>query len=179
MDAQRHLHSESLLVVCKSHRYRAAGSAPTAFCSQPYRYLVPITIGPAFLTAAIYLTLARIIPVYGHAYSRFKPRTYTITFITCDFISLLLQAIGGAITSIADSGSSTQNMGVNIMIAGLSFQVVSLFVFISLSADFAFSVFRAKRKGSAFAPQFSRLRATGRFKLFLCGKLNSISQWRS
>jgi hypothetical protein len=69
-------------------------------------YLVTLTIAPAFLTAAIYLCLARIVVVYGEEWSRFKPRTYTILFCTCDFLALLLQAAGGAIASGSNSQSS-------------------------------------------------------------------------
>ena len=66
------------------------------------RYLICLTIGPAFLAAAIYLCLARIVKVYGTHFSRIQPRTYTITFVSCDLVSLILQAAGGAIASIAD-----------------------------------------------------------------------------
>lgn len=65
-------------------------------------YLVCLTIAPAFLSACIYLCLARIIVVYGEDISRFQSRIYTILFCTCDFIALLLQAIGGAIASTAN-----------------------------------------------------------------------------
>jgi len=72
-------------------------------------YLVTLTIAPAFLSAAIYLCLARIVVVYGEERSRFKPRTYTILFCSSDFLALLLQAAGGAIASISNtqSGVST------------------------------------------------------------------------
>lgn len=69
----------------------------------------------------IYLCLARIVVVYGENLSRFKPRTYTIVFCTCDFICLVLQALGGAIASTANTLSSS-NLGKNIMLAGLIFQ---------------------------------------------------------
>lgn len=62
-------------------------------------YIVTLTIAPAFMTAAIYLCLSRIVVVYGEEYSRFRPRTYTILFCGCDFLALLLQAAGGAIAS--------------------------------------------------------------------------------
>lgn len=54
-------------------------------------YLVTLTIAPAFLSAAIYLCLARIVVVYGEERSRFRPRTCTILFCSCDFLALLLQ----------------------------------------------------------------------------------------
>jgi hypothetical protein len=69
----------------------------------------------------IYLCLARIVIVHGEDLSRFKPRTYTIVFCTCDFICLVLQAAGGAIASTANTASSS-NLGKNIMLAGLIFQ---------------------------------------------------------
>ncbi|KUL87018.1 hypothetical protein ZTR_05693 [Talaromyces verruculosus] len=105
-------------------------------------YLVCLTIAPAFLSACIYLCLARIVVVYGENLSRFRPRFYTIVFCTCDFISLLLQAIGGAIASIATDYSTTQ-LGIHIMIGGLSFQVFSLVLFIVLCGDFAARVWRS------------------------------------
>jgi hypothetical protein len=71
-------------------------------------YLVTLTIAPAFLSAAVYLCLARIVVVYGEERSRFQPRTYTIMFCSCDFLALLLQAAGGAIASIANTASSVR-----------------------------------------------------------------------
>lgn len=70
-------------------------------------YLVCLTIAPAFLSGAIYLCLSRIVVIYGESLSRFKPRTYTIVFCSCDFFSLLLQAVGGAIASTSETGSSS------------------------------------------------------------------------
>lgn len=71
-------------------------------------YLVCLTISPALLSAGIYLCLSRIVVVYGANLSRFKPGTYTIVFCSFDFISLLLQAIGGAIASVADDHSTVR-----------------------------------------------------------------------
>ena len=115
--------------------------------------VICLTIGPAFLTASIYLTLARIIMAYGSGNARFKPQIYTITFMVGDFLSLVLQGAGGGIASTADSGSSAQTGGVNTMIAGLSLQVVSLLSFIVLSLDFAWCVRKGRaERNHAFAP---------------------------
>jgi hypothetical protein len=73
-------------------------------------YLVPLTIAPALLSAGIYLCLARIVIVYGPHLSRVRPRTYTIVFCLCDFLSLLLQAIGGAIASISNTQSTVSDL---------------------------------------------------------------------
>jgi hypothetical protein len=67
-------------------------------------YLIDLTIGPTLMAAGVYLCLARIVVVYdgeGGGVARWRPRTYTLFFLGCDFLSLLLQAIGGAIASIA------------------------------------------------------------------------------
>ena len=67
-------------------------------------YLIDLTIGPTLIAAGIYLCMARIVVVYDGgrlAVSRWKPRSYTLVFLGWDFVSLLLQAIGGAIASLA------------------------------------------------------------------------------
>lgn len=123
-----------------------------------------MTIAPAFLAASIYLCLARIVVVYGESISRIKPRTYTILFMSCDFISLLLQAAGGAIAASANTVKDT-DLGVNIMIAGLSFQVVSLVLFIGLSCDFAWRVRNAAEM--SLNQRFGALRESKKFRAFL------------
>ncbi|OCL07362.1 RTA1-domain-containing protein [Glonium stellatum] len=106
------------------------------FLSNPFMmYLICITIAPVFITASIYLCLARIIVVYGEHLSRFRPRFYTITFIICDFVSLVLQAGGGAIVEIA-TNYSFEHVGIDIVMAGLGFQVASLVLFLGLCAGF-------------------------------------------
>ncbi|KAJ5995647.1 RTA1 domain protein, partial [Penicillium waksmanii] len=107
-------------------------------------YLICLTIAPAFFTAAIYICLGRIVIIYGENISRIRPRTYTIIFVTCDIIALILQAAGGAITAMADSDQQDlSDMGVNIMIAGLAFQVASLTLFIAMASEFALRVRKA------------------------------------
>ena len=130
-------------------------------------YLIPLTIGPAFLSAAIYLCLSRIIVVYGEGLARFKPRTYTISFVIFDFFSLVLQGAGGGITSTEDPGSSGQQAGIDVMIAGLAWQVVSIFIFMSLAADYYFSVKRAGPQN--YNPRFATLRNSKYWTAFLWG----------
>ncbi|OKL60427.1 hypothetical protein UA08_03991 [Talaromyces atroroseus] len=134
------------------------------FPEEPFLlYLVSLTIAPAFLAAAVYLCLSRIVIVYGKKISYFRPKTYTYLFIAGDVIALLLQAAGGGITS-SSSGSMGQD-GINIMLAGVSWQVFSLGVFIGLCIDFALRVRRASP--SDFNPQYDSLRASLQFKSFL------------
>lgn len=62
-------------------------------------YLITLTIGPVFIAAAIYLTIGRIVVVYGEGSSRIKPRSYTAIFLGCDICSLVVQAAGGGIAA--------------------------------------------------------------------------------
>ncbi|KIW23368.1 uncharacterized protein PV07_11575 [Cladophialophora immunda] len=126
-------------------------------------YLIGLTIGPAFLTAAIYLCLSRIITIYALELSLLKPRTIATLFVACDFVSLLLQATGGAIASTADDDASNQT-GIDIMIAGLASQVVSLAIFMAICGHFAWKVFKNPDK---LNPEHAALRRTLRFKGFL------------
>lgn len=136
-------------------------------------YLVPLTIAPAFISAAIYTCISRLIVVYGHHAARLKPRTYTLTFIGCDLTSLVLQAAGGAIAAESTAGSSGGQTGINVMIAGLAFQVVSLTLFLVLSLDL---IIRAGRKSEfELNGRFANLRHGRRFRFFPAGQYNSRS----
>ncbi|PMD53612.1 RTA1 like protein, partial [Hyaloscypha bicolor E] len=125
-------------------------------------YLICLTIGPTLLSAALYLCLARIIVSYGIEHSRFQPRTYAITFMSCDFTSLVLQSIGGGITSTSGN-KVTSDTGVHIMVAGLALQVFSLILFMVLCLEFGWHV-RHSRKD--FRERFADLRSTDAFRAF-------------
>ncbi|KAI5461861.1 RTA1 like protein-domain-containing protein [Mariannaea sp. PMI_226] len=84
-------------------------------------YLVSLTIAPAFLKGALYLCLSHIIIVYGHKISRFSPHTYAVTFMTSDFVSLVLQSAGGGIAATAGDHSESET-GRAIMVVGAVFQ---------------------------------------------------------
>ena len=137
-------------------------------------YLVPITIAPAFLTAGIYLCLARIVVLYsterGVDVSRLRPGTYTLVFVVCDFISLLLQAAGGAIASMADT-KSLEDTGINIMIAGLAFQVASMTLFIGLAGEVGW---RIRTAGKLEKGGDGEVSGSVLFKRFLIGKLSCL-----
>ncbi|MCJ1366877.1 hypothetical protein MMC16_006008 [Acarospora aff. strigata] len=136
------------------------------FTQNPFlMYIVTLTIAPAFFAAAIYLCLGRIIVVFGDHVSRFKPRTYTLTFITADVLSLVFQAAGGALASAANDQANLDK-GVNVMLAGLGLQVASLTLFIILAGEFAWRVLHTKHN---LNPVYADLRASKVFKFFLLG----------
>jgi hypothetical protein len=130
-------------------------------------YLICLTIGPAFLSASIYSCLGRIVIVYGESFSRLRPSTYSKIFIPCDIVSLILQAVGGALASTADNQTSL-NRGTNIMIGGLSFQVFSLLLFMGLCVDIMLSIHSAGKSGKfSLNPDCAHIRSRGIFTFFL------------
>lgn len=86
-------------------------------------------------------------------------------FVSCDILSLILQAAGGAIASIAND-KKTNDLGVHILIAGLAFQVFSLTLFMVICAEFAL---RVRRGPGEMDVTFSQLRNSFKFKAFQFG----------
>lgn len=126
-------------------------------------YLIPLTIGPAFLTGSIYLCLARIVVVNGTKISRLSPRAISLIFMISDFFSLVLQGTGGGIAATANTHNGS-NAGRYIMIAGLAWQVLSLAVYFTLWAEF---VFRVRKASESFKNgRFMQLRESKKLKLF-------------
>jgi hypothetical protein len=68
-----------------------------------------------------------------------SPRTYTIIFLIADVVSLILQSAGGAIANNAATKADSRT-GVNVMIAGLAFQVFSMTAFSLVCAIFFLNV---------------------------------------
>ena len=125
-------------------------------------YIYFITLGATFISAAIYLCLSRIVVAYGESYARFKPRTYSVFFMICDFIAIALQAAGGGMLQVV----GTEEAGQSTLIAGLAFQTFSLLLFATACADFAVSVRRGKETRN---PDFVDLLSSRRWVGFLGG----------
>jgi hypothetical protein len=95
---------------------------------------------------------------------------YPRIFIVCDFLSLVLQATGGGMASVATHQNRSAATGNHIMLSGLCFQVFTLLVFILLSLDFAFKTYRRVSvlgKDEALDPRHEKLRRSRRFRAFL------------
>lgn len=119
-----------------------------------------------FLSAGIYLCLTRIIVIYGEHNSRVRPAFVAVTFMTSDFLSLVLQAAGGGIADTNDPNTPGRQTGVDVMIAGLILQVVSLAFFLLVCTDFAW---RCSRGGLDSDPEKRSVRERLYFKAFLAG----------
>jgi hypothetical protein len=103
-----------------------------------------LIIAPAFVTAGIYLTLKHFVINFGEGWSRLPPVWYTRIFITGDIFSLVLQGAGGGLASTADPGSKLQDVGTDLMIAGVIFQVVILAVFGYFLTEYTLRTYRRR-----------------------------------
>ena len=124
-----------------------------------------ITEIQSFLAAALYLTLKHIVRDVGPQYSLIKPKLYPYIFIACDIFSLLLQAIGGGVASSAEDEKTT-DLGGNIMLAGIIFQVVT---FTALYLLIALYLVKLKRNTSTLTTEAATLIQSRDFKIFVAG----------
>lgn len=123
-----------------------------------------LIISPAFIAAGIYLTLKHIVLTFGTEWSRLRPSMYTWIFISCDILSLVLQGAGGGLAAAADPGSSLQDVGTDMMIAGVIFQVVVLVIFGAAVVDY---FIRTNRRRGQLSSDALSLAASTRFRLFI------------
>jgi hypothetical protein len=108
-----------------------------------------LIISPAFVAAGIYITLKHIVITFGESWSRLRPAWYTYIFICGDVISLTLQGAGGGLASAGEPGSATQDVGTDLMIAGVIFQVVILAIFGFFLVEYALRTHRRRNQLSA------------------------------
>lgn len=106
-----------------------------------------LTLSPTFLAAGVYVTLSKLVTLFGPDLSRIQPNTYTWLFLCLDLVSLILQGAGGGMAASSGKGNKNDDTGNWIMIAGLIFQVVTLFFFILMCAEFAWKVKKNERTG--------------------------------
>ena len=124
-----------------------------------------LILGPAFNSAAIYLTLKHLALTFGPEYSLIKPRWYTYLFIAGDLVSLVLQAIGGGLAATAAT-KATQELGTHIMLAGICFQVITLLGFGILASMYVWRRRNGLKNGHPLTHEAANLLKTPRFRLF-------------
>ncbi|OBR06415.1 RTM1 protein [Colletotrichum higginsianum IMI 349063] len=87
---------------------------------------VTILVAPALFAASVYMTLGRIIrSVHGESLSVIRVNWLTRIFVTGDVFSFLVQASGAGL--MVKDGS--QDMGQNLIVAGLVIQIVLFGIF--------------------------------------------------
>ncbi|KAM6536172.1 hypothetical protein FALCPG4_002189 [Fusarium falciforme] len=91
-----------------------------------------LILAPTLIAAAISLTFKHLVLYYGIQYSTIRPKLYPWIFVGSDFVSIIIQGIGGAVAASASTGDNPDpkraDLGNNLLIAGVSFQVVNMVV---------------------------------------------------
>lgn len=97
-----------------------------------------IVVAPVFLSAALYTTLTSLITALGSHLSPFGLGTKTIlwTFITSDVVATITQVTGAALIGSSESNNESPDTGNNILLGGLTFQVFSFLLFLTLLLAF-------------------------------------------
>ncbi|KAJ8522070.1 hypothetical protein ONZ45_g1285 [Pleurotus djamor] len=105
--------------------------------SDPFMMQITATIlAPTPLVAANFIILGRIISRLGPVYSRLSPKWYTIIFLSCDIIALVIQGVGGGIAASAADGDGDAVTGGNIMLGGIIFQLVAITLYSICAVEF-------------------------------------------
>lgn len=100
-----------------------------------------LTISPAFIMAGIYYILGRMLRLHGDNFSMLKPKWFSYIFVSCDLISLIVQAVGGAMAAFAVTDKTSTDDGTNVMVGGIAFQVVSMSLFYLALLEFLFKIY--------------------------------------
>jgi RTA1 like protein len=100
--------------------------------------LILIVIAPALFSAVNYAVLGFLVDCGGLASSTLGGRhgLFTIVFVTCDVISLMIQSVGGAMASITYDKGESPDPGTHTMVAGIAFQTVSMAIFMLLFVEY-------------------------------------------
>ncbi|KAH9917421.1 RTA1-domain-containing protein [Fomitopsis serialis] len=123
-------------------------SAYNVLASKAYTMQIICTIiGPTPLIAANFVILGHIIRRLGQQYSRLSARWYTIIFVSCDVIALVVQALGGAAAASAVNNNHSPSGGSDIMLAGIIFQTAAITLYILCAVEFFLRYFYDKPLG--------------------------------
>lgn len=83
------------------------------------------------------MLLGEFIRRFGRESSILKPSLYLWIFVTCDIVSLVVQAVGGGMASgQATKVHGNTAPGTHVMVAGIVFQLFSITIFVFCAADF-------------------------------------------
>ncbi|KAJ7226233.1 RTA1-like protein [Mycena rebaudengoi] len=102
---------------------------------------------PTPLAAASFIVLGRIINRLGPVYSRLSPKLYTILFLWCDIVSLVVQAVGGGMAATAVNENRDPTRGGNIILGGIVFQMVTITVYVLCATEFLLRYLRNRPIG--------------------------------
>lgn len=125
-----------------------------------------LIFAPAFINAAVYIVMKHVVLFFGTDKSRVPARWYTWIFISCDFTSLMLQAVGGGLAGGAGDNSALRDKGTDTMLAGIIFQVATLIIFGYLAFEYVVRIRGSWEMVPCGAREYTRKSS---FKLFVAG----------
>lgn len=87
-----------------------------------------LVLGPTIIAAGISVTFKHLVSWYGSQWSIIRPNHYPWIFVGTDVFSLLVQMAGGGVAAIATvkADQSLSELGNNLMLGGVCFQVVNM-----------------------------------------------------
>ncbi|KAI5953702.1 hypothetical protein KGF54_003074 [Candida jiufengensis] len=97
---------------------------------------IGLVISPAFIMAGIYFLFGQLVVIHDRRFSILPPLFYSYFFITIDVVSLLIQAAGGGISSVAANNHTSQSAGNAIMITGICAQIFAMSIFLIFWFEF-------------------------------------------
>ncbi|EKM50598.1 uncharacterized protein PHACADRAFT_213499 [Phanerochaete carnosa HHB-10118-sp] len=145
--------------------------AKTSFLMQ----ICATIVAPTPLLVANSVILGEAIIRLGQQYSRLGATIYTVVFIACDIVALVIQAIGGSIALDEDMSGENLTSGGYIMLGGIVLQLVATSAFMLLAAEFVVRYLRnrpVRARASPFAAH--KLEQSMRFMLLVLA-LSSVS----
>ncbi|KAI4764834.1 RTA1 like protein [Aureobasidium sp. EXF-3400] len=93
-----------------------------------------IVVAPVMFSAAIYITVSKMIQVYGETYAPLPPKLIIWIFVICDVVSTIVQVAGAALVGVAYSDQKDPTTYNHILLAGLAFQVASFAIYLFILA---------------------------------------------
>lgn len=91
--------------------------------------LLFLILGPTLIAAAISVTFKHIVIYLGVQYSVMRASLYPWVFVGTDFFSIIIQAVGGAVSATATSGETNTallDVGSGLLTAGVAFQAANM-----------------------------------------------------
>ena len=140
--------------------------APVSLFSLPnHSHKLIRVMQQSFFAAAIYITIKHMVRSIGPQFSPFRASLYPWIFMSCDLLSLVLQAVGGALAATANTPSASA-LGGRVMLAGIVFQVATFTFLYGLAGAFIFSL---RRGTSTLTAEASEILFSKDFKIFAAG----------
>lgn len=162
-------------------------AARIAMSQNPWTYdgfviqLVMLILGPTLVAASISVTFKHLVLWYGREWSFIRPALYPWVFVGSDFFSIVIQAVGGAVSATATGGEEPDqdllDVGSGLLIAGVVFQMVNMIFCGSLMLYYLWNRRRGLKKRALSASHGDGPAATGEKPVDANDKKTKIFLW--